>query len=83
MKLHMMFRVKLRSLTTYHNLLAELPNELYTLKLPVSFQERHAHLPSSWVVSKATSTSRHLAEQGFITWHKPTTMWKMSLGLSH
>ena len=53
MKLHMISHVKLHSLTTYNNLLAELPNELYTLKLLMSFQEQLAHLPSSWVVSEA------------------------------
>ena len=62
LKLHAMSHVKLCSWTTYHNLLAELPNDLYTHKLPMGFQEQLAHLPSSWVVSKATSPSQHLAE---------------------
>ena len=62
--------------------LENFPNVLYTLKLPMGFQEQLAHLRSSWVVSKATSISWHLAEQGFNTWHKSTTMWKTSWGLS-
>ena len=32
---------------------------------------------------KATSLSQHVVEQGFNTWHKSTTMWKTSWGLSH
>ena len=70
MKIHMMSRVKVRSSTTYHILLAEfgeLPMELYALKLTMGFQQRLAHLPSSWLVGQATSLSRHLAEQGFNT----------------
>ena len=39
--------------------------------------------PLSWLVSQATSLSRHLAKQGFDNWHKVTTMWKASWGLSH
>ena len=35
------------------------------------------------LVSKATSLSQHLAEQGFNTWYKLTAMWKTSWGLSH
>jgi len=86
MKIHMMSHVKVRSSTTYHILLAEfgeLPMELYALKLTMGFQQRLAHLPSSRLVSQATSLSRLLAEQGFNTWHKSTTMWKASWGLSH
>ena len=40
------------------------------------------HSPS-WLVNKATSLSQHMAEQGFNTWYKSTTMWKTSWGLSH
>ena len=46
----------------------------------------HTHnnnVPPSWLVSKATSLSRHLAKHGFNTWHKLTTMWKTSWGLPH
>ena len=42
-----------------------------------------AHLPSSWLVSQATSLSQHLAKQGANTLHKTTTMWKASWNLSH
>ena len=37
----------------------------------------------TWLVCKATSLSRYLAEQGFSTWHNLTTMWKTLWGLSH
>ena len=37
----------------------------------------------SWLVDKATLLSQSLAERGFNTWHKLTTMWKTSWGLSH
>ena len=46
-------------------------------------QQWLAHLSPSWVVSKATSLSRHLAKQRFNTWHKWTTVWKTSWSLSH
>ena len=32
---------------------------------------------------KVSSLSQHLVKQGFNTWHKLTTMWKASWGLSH
>ena len=86
MKSHMMSHVKVRSLTTYHILLAEfgeLRMELFAPKLTMSFQEWLAHLPSSWLANQANSLSCHLAEQGANTWHKSTTMWTASWGLSH
>ena len=84
--MHMMSHVKVCSSTAYHILMAEfreLPIELNTLKLIMGFQQWLAHLSPSWLVSKATARSQHLAEQGFSTWYKPTTMWKTSCGLSH
>ena len=60
MKMHMMSRVKLRSLITYHILLVEykeFPIALHALKLNISFQQQFAHQPSSWLVNKATSFS--------------------------
>ena len=57
--------------------------ELYSLKLTLRFQQWLAHLCSSWLVNQAISFSRHLAEQETNTWHKSTTMWKISLGLTH
>ena len=86
MKMHMMYHVKVCSSTTYHILLyeyGELPIELHTLKFTLGFQQRLTHLSYSWLVSKATSLSRHLAKHGFYTWHKLTTMWKTSWSLSH
>ena len=86
MKIHIISHVKVHSSTTHYNVLAkfgELPVELYALKLPMGFQQRFAHLPSSWLVSQATSLCQHLAKQGFHTWHKLTTMCKASWGLSH
>jgi hypothetical protein len=47
MKMHMMFHVKVRSLTTYHILLAEFgerPIELHALKLTICFQQQLAHI---------------------------------------
>ena len=58
MKINMMSYVKVRSLTTYHILLAEIqrtPIELYALTLTMDFQQRLAHLPSSWLVNQAIS----------------------------
>lgn len=59
------------SSTTYLIMLiefAELPMELYTLKLTVSFQQRLSSLPSSWLASQALTfsspcqtSSKHLA----------------------
>jgi hypothetical protein len=86
MKMHVMSHIKVRSSTTYQILLAEfgeIPIELYTLKLIMGFQQQLTHLSPSWLVSKATSLSQHLAEQGFNTWYKPTTMWKTSWGSFH
>ena len=57
-----MSHVKVRSSTTYHILSAkfrELPIELYARKLTMGFQQRLAHLPSSWLVSQAASLSQH------------------------
>ena len=62
MKIHMMSHIKVCS-STYRILLVEfgeLPMELYALKLTMSFQQRLAHLPSSWLVKQATSLSPHL-----------------------
>jgi hypothetical protein len=39
------------------------------------------HLPSSWLIAQATLLSRYLAEQGFDTRYRFTTMWKASWGL--
>jgi hypothetical protein len=75
--MHMMSQVKEGSLTTYHLFLTEfgeLSIEVYALKLTMGFQQELAHLSPSWLVSIATSLSRHLAEQRFNTWHKSTTM---------
>ena len=74
--------VKARTLITHHIVLAELK------KLPMSlsslgFQQWLTHLSFSWLVSKATSLSQHLAKQGLNTWYKLTTMWKTSWDLSH
>ena len=49
----------------------------------MGFQQRLAHLPSFWLVSKVASLSRHFVGQGFNTWHISTTMWKASWCLSH
>ena len=88
--MHMMSHVKVHSSTTYHILLAkfrefsiEIYIILYTLKLTMGFQQQLIHLSPSWLVNKATSQSQHLAEQGFNTWYKSTTLWKTSWGLSH
>ena len=78
--------IKVHALTTYYILLAEfgeLPMELYALKLIKNFQQQFAHLPSSWLVRQVLSHSHHLAKQRANTWHKSTTMWKASWGLSH
>ena len=86
MKMHMMSHVKVCSSISYHTLLAEfgkVPIELYALKLTTGFQQWLAHPFPCWLISKATSFSWHLAEQGFDTQHKSTTMWKTSWGLSH
>ena len=77
----MMSHVKVCSSTTYHILPAEfkeLPLDLYALKLTMGFQQWLAHLSPSLLVSKATSLSQHLAEQGFNTWYKSTIMWRTS-----
>ena len=51
MKKHMMSHVKVCSLTTYHSLLSKLHMGLYGLKLTMSFRQRLAQLPSSWLVN--------------------------------
>ena len=64
--MHMVSHVKVSFSTTYHILLAEyeeLPIALHALT--TGFQQRLAQVSPSWLVSKATSLSRHLAEQGF------------------
>ena len=43
--------------------LERFPSNHTFLKLHLSFQQRLAHLPSSWLVCQATSFSRHHAEQ--------------------
>ena len=56
----------LMSLTTYQILLVEfgeLPMESYNLKIPMSFQQQLAHVPSSRLVSQAVLFSCHLAQQ--------------------
>ena len=66
-KIHMVSRVKVCSSTTYHISLAEfeeLPMKLYAIKLTIGFQQRLAHLLTSWLVNQATSLSRHHAKQG-------------------
>jgi hypothetical protein len=50
--------------------------QLNALKLTVVLQQWLAHLPSFWLVSQATSLSRHLTKQWFDTLCKSTTMWK-------
>ena len=85
MKMHMIFQVKMCSLTTYHIMLTrfgEQPMELYALKLTMGFQQWLAHLSPSWLVNKATSFFWHQAKQKFNIFHKPTTMWKTSWGIS-
>ena len=60
MKMHMIFRIKVRSLTTYNVLLAEFgepPQGLYACKFAMGFQQWLAHLPSYQLVSKTTSFS--------------------------
>jgi hypothetical protein len=49
----------------------------------MDLHQQFAHLPSSWLVSQATSLSQHLAEQGYDTWHKSTTYVTYIMGLSH
>ena len=86
MNINMMSHVKVHSLTFCYILLVEFgefPIELYAFKLTTGFQRRHAHLPSSWLVSQATSLSRHLVKQGYNTRRRLTTVWKASWGLSH
>ena len=86
MKIHILSHIKAHSLTTYHIVPAkfgELPIEFYALMRIVGFQHWLAHLPSSWLINQATLLSRHLVKQGVDTWHKSTTMWKASWGLSH
>ena len=63
--------------------LEKFPIKLYALNLTTGFQLRVAHVPSSWLVNHATSLSWHLIEEGFNTWHKLTTIWKATWGLSH
>ena len=41
--------------------------ELCALKLAIGLRQQLAHLPSYWLVSQASSLSRHLIEQGFDT----------------
>ena len=63
----MMIHVKASSLTTFYNLLVkfgELPLELHALKLTIGFQQWLAHVSPSWLVSKATSLSKHLVGHG-------------------
>ena len=51
MRIHMMTHIKVFTLTSYHILLAkfgEIPMELCTLELIISFQQQLAHLASSW-----------------------------------
>ena len=82
----MVFHVKVQSLTTYHILLAEfgeLPIGLYIVKLTMGFQQWLTHLSSSWLVSRASSLSRHLPKQRFNTCYKSTTMWRTSWALSY
>ena len=82
----MMSHVKVHSSITYHVLLAkfgEIPIELHARKLTIGFQQRFTHLTPSWLINKATSLSRNIAEQGFNTRHKLTTMWMTSWGVSH
>ena len=38
--------------------------KLYTLKLIMSFQQRLAHLPTSWLVNQAVSFPCHLVKKG-------------------
>jgi len=52
-------------------------------KLIMGFQQRLAHLSPYWLLTKATSLSQHVAEHGFKTRYKSTTMWKTSWGLCH
>ena len=42
----------------------ERPTDLCFLKLTLRFRQRLAHLPSSWLLSRAISLSRHLVEHG-------------------
>ena len=86
MKIHMISHIQVCSLTTYYILSTRFGKpsvELYALKLMKGFHQQLAHLPSSWLVNQACSISRHLAQQRAHTWHKSTTMWKASQGLSH
>lgn len=54
----MMSHIKVHSLTTYHISLAEFGKpviEIYALELTMVFEQRLAHLPSSWLINQATS----------------------------
>ena len=85
-KIRMMSRVKVRSLTNYHVFMAQFREfliDLYALEYIMGFPQRRALLSPSWLIDKATPLSRHLAKQGFNTLHKSTTMWKTSWGISH
>ena len=53
--MHIMFHVKVCSLTTYHILLAkfeELPIELHALKLSIGFQQQLIPLSPFWLLVK-------------------------------
>ena len=84
MKISMMSLVKVCSSTTYYMLakFGEFSMELYALKLTMGFQQRFAHLPSSWLVSQATSFSWHLAGHGCDTQHTLTVVvrWEVIVG---
>ena len=59
-KTHMMSHIVVHSSIACYILLAEfgeLPIELYVVELTMVFQQQFAHLPSSWLVSLATSFS--------------------------
>lgn len=64
--------IKMHYLASYHMLLAEFGELLwnYMHLYAIGFQQRLAHLPSSWLINQATSLSSHLAIQGFDTWYK-------------
>ena len=67
--MHMSY-AKVHSLTTYHLLLVEFGKfliELHALKLIVGFHRRLTDVSPSWLVSKTTTLSRHLAKHGFNT----------------
>ena len=59
MKIHVMSHDKVRcdTLPYFFAKFGGIPMELIVLKLNIGLQQRHAHLPSSWLITQAASLS--------------------------